>query len=126
VAVSHVPLAPVKRRERGFDQCELLAAELARMLGVPHVRLLVRVRNGVVQAESGRAERLAMRSDTFAPAEGADPGPGRLLLIDDVVTTGATMAAAAHAIMRTGLWRTECLAVAGTPPNERHTGAESG
>jgi ComF family protein len=118
-AVTHVPLAPVRRRERGFNQSALVARHLARGLGLPHARLLARTRAGRPQAESEREVRLSMRSDAFAvrrlSATGASAvGSGPVLLVDDVVTTGATMAAVAHALRRGG-FEPLCLAVAATP-----------
>lgn len=108
----HVPLSPVKRRARGFDQSELVAARLAALLGIMHVPGLRRVRTNRAQAVSDRASRLTLGSDAFAPT--GRPLRGPVLLVDDVVTTGATMAAAAHALARSVAAPIFCLAVAGT------------
>jgi len=118
-AVTHVPLAPVRQRERGFNQSALVARHLARGLGVPHAHLLARARGGRAQVLSARTARLTMRSDAFAVrrrpvAARTAAGSGPVLLVDDVVTTGATMAAAAHALRRAGI-EPLCLAVAATP-----------
>jgi ComF family protein len=114
-AVVHLPMTAVKRRERGFNQSELLATLVARSIGVPHTRALRRVHAYRPHAASGRPSRLMLRSDSFAPTRGRLSGT--VLLVDDVVTTGATLAAAAHALRRAGAVDVVCFAFAATPPS---------
>ena len=108
-----VPLHAVRSRERGFNQSELLAAHLARSIGVPARRALVRTRHTPPQAGLARQQRLAIAHDTFRAVEDSAE-PGRILLLDDVATTGATLAAASLALLRAGAEEVVCFAVAGT------------
>ncbi len=131
-----VPLHTIRFRERGFNQSELLAAHLAGFIGVPARRALVRTRYTPPQAGLPRQQRLAIAQNTFRAAEASDR-PGRVLLLDDVATTGATLAAASLELIRAGAEEVVCFAVAGTAPRElrgrtsltgraRGGGAESG
>lgn len=84
VLVSWVPTSPARRRERGFDQAEIIARRLGRELGLP-VRALLRRRPGPAQTGRSRLERRV--GPAFEPLV---PVRVPLLLIDDVATTLAT------------------------------------
>ena len=100
-AVVPVPLHWRRRRARGYDQAALLCGPIGRALGVPvRISWLRRVRDTAPQADLGRAERLRNLHDAFVAKNLAD-GP-RVLLIDDVRTTGATLGAASEALHRAG------------------------
>lgn len=96
-----VPLSAARRRERGFNQAELLAGGLARATGWPVGLLLQRTGGRRRQARLGRRDRADNVSGAFRATE---PGGavGTPLLVDDVVTTGATAAACATALERAG------------------------
>lgn len=82
-----VPLEPGRRRKRGFNQAEHLAAPLARSIGRPLARGVVQRRaGGTMQKSLGRAERLRNLRGAFS----STMQNKRVLLIDDVYTTGAT------------------------------------
>jgi len=96
-----VPLSPARRRERGFNQAELLARALSARLGWEVRDLLLRRPGGRRQARLGRRERsrnvegrFRRRSSARLPAG----EPPRVLLVDDVITTGATAVACARAL----------------------------
>jgi ComF family protein len=112
-----IPLHPVRFRERGFNQSELLALHLASAIGAPVRRALVRARHTPPQAQLARRERLAIPEGTFRAPEGSTE-PGRVLLVDDVATTGATLAAASLELLRAGAAEVVCFALAGTTPGD--------
>jgi competence protein ComFC len=98
-AVCSVPLHKKRRRKRGFDQAELLARRIAEELRIPFVRGAQRTRNTPTQTKLNRQQRQENVRDAFAPAK---PVSGRVLLVDDVLTTGATAAACAQALIKAG------------------------
>jgi len=116
--VTWAPTSGVRARTRGYDQSELLARAVARELRVPCRRLLYRS-HGEPQTGHTRAERLhgvSFRSRAIS-GFGRRTGrhPLRVLLIDDVVTTGATLVAARSALQRAGVGSVVCAAAAATP-----------
>jgi len=98
-----VPLSPQRQRERGYNQAALLARELSRRLGLPLAEgLLRRIRAGPPQARSVDVEE---RRHNVLGAFVADPqgaADGHFLLIDDVMTSGATLNACAQALREAG------------------------
>ena len=104
--VTWAPTTPQRRQERGFDQSELIARHLASRMGVGHKRLLRRENNGR-QTGSGREERLARPSFVSRPRlQGKS-----IWVIDDVMTTGATMRAAAEALVQANAAQVTCIAL---------------
>lgn len=111
-ALVPVPASPDRVRERGYDQAALLAAEAGRGLRLPVLRALERTRATTAQFDldrAGRASNLggAFRVPLTAPIEGR-----WIVLIDDVMTTGATLAACAAALMESGAGAVSAVAVA--------------
>jgi ComF family protein len=99
-SVIPVPLHIDRKRQRGYNQSELLARELAKITGWPLVRGLERVRNTRSQVGLTAEERRENMRDAFAWRGGAVPR--RVLLVDDVCTTGATLSACADVLRANG------------------------
>lgn len=93
--VSWIPATPQRRRNRGFDQGELLARAVARRLGVRSRSMLRRVDH---RAQTSRDLAGRLQGPRFRAAGRRPSGAERVLLIDDVSTTGSTIASAAAAL----------------------------
>ena len=106
-ALVPVPADPLRRAWRGFDPADLLATELSRKVDLPLSRCLHR-RHGARQVGRSRGERLA--SPPRVRVTGALAR--RLVLVDDVVTTGATLGACARALRAAGADQLHAIAFA--------------
>jgi competence protein ComFC len=95
-----VPPAAGRYRRRGYNQAELIATELAARLALPYSNPLIRLGNSR-QLGQARRQRLEQARRAFGAAS-RSPLPRRVLLVDDVITTGATMAACAEALKQAG------------------------
>ena len=113
-AVVPVPLHASKLRERGFNQALLLARGVGDAVGAPVLAdALERLTNvGAQAAARSRAERFDNVRDAFAVRRGAHVAGLRLILVDDVSTTGATLESAARALKSAGAARVHGLAFA--------------
>jgi len=98
-----VPLHPARERERGYNQAALLARHISRQTGVAmSEEVLFRTRSTGNLAKMGREERFEALKDGFAVGNAALLVGKRILLVDDVFTTGATAQACARTLMRAG------------------------
>ncbi len=113
--VTWAPTTDARRRGRGFDQAELLARAVARRLGpgVACRRLLLRPPG---PAQTGQPLDVRRAGPVFRPAR---PSPARVLLVDDVVTSGATVSAAARALKAAGAVEVHVVAAARTASRRR-------
>jgi ComF family protein len=98
--VTWVPLARRRRAERGYDQAQALAHALAPLLGLPDRALLRRKASTGAQARRPGTERRSAMAGAFAAVSRVTPR--RVLLVDDVLTTGATAADCARALVEAG------------------------
>ena len=116
-AVVPVPLDMGRMRERGYNQAELIAKPLARLLGIPfRSYLLVRTRPRPSQLRLTRRERWETVRGAYATHKAAQVDKLRVLLVDDVFTTGATLDACSRALKGAGAARVVGLTVARALP----------
>ena len=112
--VTNVPVHADRAKQRGYDQAELVARVAARDLGIPFSRLLVRARATIAQFDLDRRDRARNVRGAFAlepGVEGQVPDAW-VLLVDDVVTTGSTLASCAAALLHAGALGVSAVAVA--------------
>lgn len=113
-ALVPVPLHPRRMRRRGFNQAELLASAVGRRAGMSVSDCLRRHGSPRTQVGRDRAARLAGVDGTIAVGSVPASLPRRAVLVDDVVTTGATLAACATALRRAGVGEVVAVAYART------------
>ena len=112
-----VPLHALRLRERGFNQAELIARPLAKRLGLPlRSYLLVRTKPRPEKLKLTRQERWRTVRGAYAMRSEAKIDKLRVLLVDDVFTTGATLDACARALRKAGAGRIVALTVARVAP----------
>jgi competence protein ComFC len=97
-----VPLHPTRLRERGFNQAELLAKILHTHIGVPVISALERIRYTTTQTAFDRIERMENLRDAFRLRKNIDVRDSRVLLVDDVLTTGSTLSECARVLRDAG------------------------
>jgi ComF family protein len=120
-AVTWVPTTVARRRARGFDQAALLARAVGRQLALPVRRTLVRAAG---PPQTGRPASDRRAGPSFRLRVGHVPT--RLLIVDDVATTGATITAAAHVLRDGGARHVAALTAARTPMSRRLRPATEG
>jgi predicted amidophosphoribosyltransferase len=122
-AVTWVPLSRTRRAARGYDQARALAQALAPRLDLPCIGLLRRLGDPGPQARrGGSARREAMRG-IF---EAAGACPPSVLLVDDVLTTGATAGACAEALLAAGAGSVALVTAARSSSSVRPVGPSEG
>lgn len=102
-ALIPIPLHPKKRRKRGYNQAELVAKELSKLSGIPMDKgLLLRVKNTRAQKELDDRQRLANLRNAFSVRKGSRSYK-RVVLVDDIYTTGSTMDEASRVLKENGV-----------------------
>jgi len=97
-----VPLHPARQRERGFNQASLLAELLSAQTAIRSKPVLERIRYTTTQTALDRSERMENLHNAFRLRKNADVRGLRVLLIDDVLTTGSTLNECARVLKRAG------------------------
>ncbi len=112
-AVVPVPLHSARKRERGYNQSELLAKEAGQRLGVPVlVKALKRIRNTPSQTGLDREQRIQNVKGAFRARDSSTILGKRVLLVDDVTTTGATLEACGEALALAGAGKISAVVAA--------------
>ena len=112
-SITWVPLSRRRLRKRGYDQAELLAELIAKHLGQRPVRLLKKLRDTPPQSQTGSPEkRRANIAGAYACLRPALVRGKRILLVDDIVTTGATLSEAAKVLKKAGAKEVICATLA--------------
>lgn len=111
-AIVPVPLHALREREREFNQAEILARELAKRRGWPVLEVLKRERYTVTQTHFNRRRRMQNLRDAFSLQQNVRVQGKRLLLVDDVLTTGSTMDECARMLLEGGAQSVWALTVA--------------
>ncbi len=101
-ALIPVPLHPTRQRERGFNQAELLSELLSNRAGIRTHAALQRVRYTTTQTAFDRTERMENLHNAFRLRKNADVRGLRVLLIDDILTTGSTLSECARVLKAGG------------------------
>jgi len=105
-----VPMHWLRQRRRGYNQSELLARALSRRAGIPVSLLLAKRRGGTPQSTLARAARAQNVRDVFHASPAAKGK--RILIVDDICTTGETLRACARALLREEASRVCAVAIA--------------
>ncbi len=108
--ITYVPLSPKGFRERGYNQCELIAAECGKILNLPVVETLYRINGTPKQSTLSLTERRKNAKNSFFPKD--IKLSGTALLIDDIYTTGSTLSHNASLLLKMGCDKVYIAAVA--------------
>ncbi len=111
--ITFVPMHFIRRGMRGYNQAELLAKALGEMWNVPVEAMLRKKKHTPPQSKRSRRQRLVALRDAYAPLQKAEVRGKRVLLVDDVITTGSTMQACARILRAEGAREVQIAAVAG-------------
>jgi len=108
-----VPMDKNRRLERGFNQSELISLEISKYFGIPHSSgNLIQVRSGAVQSRLAKNQRQLNVKDAFLVRNADEFHSKRLLLIDDILTTGYTASECAKTLKKAGAASVTVLALA--------------
>jgi ComF family protein len=107
-----VPLHALKKQRRGYNQSECFARGLSKVMGIPYRELLVRKKFTTTQTNKSRLERLENVEEVFALNEGQVTQGLRILLVDDILTTGATLCGCSQTLLQGGAKHVDLATIA--------------
>lgn len=110
-----VPTEPKRIRQRGYDHAQLIARHVAQLRHLPYYQVLLRVQHAR-QVGENRVQRLVQAAGMFAVSPRVNVKGAKIVLIDDVCTTGATLTAAAKALHDAGAAEIHACVAAWQPP----------
>ena len=112
-AITWVPVSPWRKFTRGYDQSELIAGAVGRELGITPLPLLKKVRHNRQQSRiKGAPGRRANVLGVYRETDGNQIAGKRILLVDDILTTGSTAGEAARVLLTAGAKEVHCGVVA--------------
>lgn len=117
-AIACVPLSKERRKARGYNQSQLIAEELSRMTGVPYANVLEKVTDNREQHKLHRADRQQNVLGVYAIRQDEIVHGKRFLLLDDIMTTGATLQECAGQLIAAGAKQVICAVAARVPLEE--------
>lgn len=98
--ITAVPMHPKDQKKRGYNQSELLAKELSRMLGIPYVPTLIKVKHTKKQHHLKYTERRTNLSGAFSVIDKTRITGKKILIVDDIITSGVTLGTCCKTISR--------------------------
>lgn len=111
--ISCIPLSRIRKKRRGYNQSELLAREIASRTGLSYAHTLKKVKDNTAQSTiKDSKKRAANVAGVYKPIDAQMLKGKRILLVDDVVTTGATLSECARQLKRSGAEAVFCLTLA--------------
>ena len=111
--ITWVPISEKRRKKRGYDQCRLLAESLSRQLQIPAVPTLCKIRNNPPQSGIvGHAQRRANVLGAYIALSPENLTGKKILLVDDILTTGATAGECARVLLTAGAGQVQLAVVA--------------
>lgn len=117
--MTYVPISLLRNMRRGYDQVALLAKATARELGITHQRILVKHRHTPAQSSiADAAMRRANVLGAYHIKKNVDIVGKKILLLDDIITTGATVSECARVLLTAGAKEVICAAVAASEPKK--------
>ncbi|MDQ3018363.1 MAG: hypothetical protein M3Q64_00630 [bacterium] len=111
LAICPIPLAPRRKKWRGFNQSEILSHSISEQRKQLYAELLIRSKNTKTQKDLSKPDRLKNLQSAFM-VDFLEPIPKRIVLIDDVTTTGTTFIEATKALKKAGAQVVWCIAIA--------------
>ena len=111
VIITHAPTAASRTRQRGYDQAQLIARAMAASTGTPYRPLLARL-GTTKQVGATKAQRATQVAQAFRAINAAQIRGAHILIVDDVITTGATLEAAARTLRAAGARRVDAVTFA--------------
>lgn len=100
--ICDVPMSPQKQRQRGYNQAQLLAQQVAKQTNIPYAPLLEKIKTTPEQHTLGAEQRKHNLKDAYRVVSPQQVLGKRILIIDDVITTGSTMNECAHTLRDAG------------------------
>ncbi len=113
--ITSVPVSAERYQTRGYNQSELLSREIAAKSGLPYYELLEKITDNREQHKLSEKERKKNVLGVYRPLHAEMLAGKKILLVDDIVTTGATLCECAKTLLRNGAEDVSCAAIAEVP-----------